>query len=107
MRLLVNQRIGSYRNLGKRRRRATPIWRKIFSTRTFGPFIAGLIVFGAILVVLILFALFRKMMLYLPNGLPPPKFQKKNDTPPPPPPHDKKNVKVVVVEKLKQLFKKN
>ena len=65
-----------------------------------------LIVFVDILVVLILFALFRKMMLYLPNGLPPPKFQKKNDTPPPPP-HDKKNVKVVVVEKLKQLFKKN
>ena len=48
MRPLVNQHIGSYRNLGKRRRRAAPIWRKIFSTRTFGPFIAGLIVFGAI-----------------------------------------------------------
>ncbi len=48
MRPLVNQDIGSYRNLGKRRRRAAPIWRKIFSTRTFGPFIAGLIVFGAI-----------------------------------------------------------
>lgn len=64
-----------------------------------------LIVFGCILVVLILFALFRKMMLYLPNGLPPPKYPKKNETPPPQ--HDKKNVKVVVVEKLKQLFKKN
>ena len=48
MRPLVNQHIGSYRNLGKRRRRAAPIWRKIFSTRTFGPFIAGLIVFSAI-----------------------------------------------------------
>ena len=48
MRPLVNQRVGSYRNLGKRRRRAAPIWRKIFSTRTFGPFIAGLIVFGGI-----------------------------------------------------------
>ena len=48
MRPLVNQHIGSYRNLGKRRRRAAPIWRKIFSTRTFGPFIAGLIVFGTI-----------------------------------------------------------
>ena len=48
MRPLVNQDIGSYRNLGKRRRRAAPIWRKIFSTRTYGPFIAGLIVFGAI-----------------------------------------------------------
>ena len=48
MRPLVNQHIGSYRNLGKRRRRAAPIWRKIFSTRTFGPFIAGLILFGVI-----------------------------------------------------------
>ena len=49
MRPLVNQHIGSYRNLGKRRRRAAPIWRKIFSTRTFGPLVSGLIVFGAIL----------------------------------------------------------
>ena len=45
MRSLVNQHMGSYRNLGKRRRRAAPIWRKIFSTRTFGPFISGLVVF--------------------------------------------------------------
>ena len=48
MRPLVNQHMGSYRNLGKRRRRAAPIWRKIFSTRTFGPFIAGLIIFCSI-----------------------------------------------------------
>ena len=60
-----------------------------------------LMIFGAILVILILFALFRKIMLYLPNGIPPPK---KNGHPPPP---HKKNVKVVVVEKLKQLFQKN
>ena len=58
-------------------------------------------IFGAILVILILFALFRKIMLYLPNGIPPPK---KNEQPPP---HHDKNVKVVVVEKLKQLFQKN
>lgn len=60
-----------------------------------------LMIFGAILVILILFALFRKIMLYLPNGIPPPK---KNEQPPP---HHDKNVKVVVVEKLKQLFQKN
>ena len=45
MRFLVNQHMDSYRNLGKRRRRAAPIWRKIFSTRTFGPFISGLVIF--------------------------------------------------------------
>ena len=59
-----------------------------------------LMIFGAILVILVLFALFRKIMLYLPNGMPPPK---KNDNQHS---HDK-NVKVVVVEKLKQLFQKN
>ncbi len=59
-----------------------------------------LMIFGAILVILVLFALFRKIMLYLPNGMPPPK---KNDNKHS---HDK-NVKVVVVEKLKQLFQKN
>ena len=48
MRSLINQDMGSYRNLGKRRRRATPIWRKIFSTRTFGAFIVGLILFCTI-----------------------------------------------------------
>ena len=45
MRFLVNQHMDYYRNLGKRRRRAAPIWRKIFSTRTFGPFILGLVIF--------------------------------------------------------------
>lgn len=62
-----------------------------------------LMIFGAILVILILFALFRKIMLYLPNGIPPPK----NTDQQPPPPRHNKNVKVVVVEKLKQLFQKN
>ena len=45
MRFLVNQHMDYYRNLGKRRRRAAPIWRKIFATRTFGPFILGLVIF--------------------------------------------------------------
>ena len=56
-----------------------------------------LAIFGAILVILILVALFRRLIYYLPElnyGKPPHKHK--------PPP--RKNVKVVVVEKLKKLF---
>ena len=55
-----------------------------------------LMVFGSIAVVLVLMVLFRKLLYYLPDGIKPPDNEKKN----------KKNIKIVIVEKLKKLLNK-